>query len=45
MTALKSLPLSFDFGPDGACYVVNASAKKLQVLAEGALSDFAVLAA
>lgn len=44
VVALKSLPLSFDFGPDGTCYVVNAAAKQLQVLQDGTLINFASLA-
>lgn len=44
VVALKSLPLSFDFGPDGTCYVVNAAAKQLQVFQNGGLISFASLA-
>ncbi|WCM27386.1 SMP-30/gluconolactonase/LRE family protein [Sphingomonas sp. QA11] len=43
VVGLKSLPLSFDFGPDGQCYVVNAAAKRLQTLDADALVDVASL--
>ena len=37
---LASLPISFDWLPDGTVIVVNATAKKLQKLNSGALEDF-----
>ena len=37
---LASLPISFDWLPDGTFIVVNATAKKLQKLNSGALEDF-----
>jgi len=43
VVAVKSLPLSFDFDPKGNCLVVNAAAKRLQILDAGALVDFARL--
>ncbi len=40
---VPSLPISFDFDSDGTCYIVNASAKRLQILRSDQLFDFASL--
>ena len=40
---LDSLPISFDWRPDGTMLVVNARQKKLQTFADGQFHDFADL--
>ena len=40
VASIASLPLSFDWLPDGRMLIVNARQKKLQILADGELTDF-----
>lgn len=42
---LKSLPISFDWNNEGRCFVVNAGARRLQLLENDQLTDFADLSA
>ncbi|MET3900249.1 sugar lactone lactonase YvrE [Devosia sp. UYZn731] len=43
MAKIQSLPLSFDWDASNRCFVVNSTARKLQILADGQVTDFADL--